>query len=630
MCGIFALFGVDNDFDPKDKKLIQNAFMKGRHRGPENSQFQEISDYLLFGFHRLAINGLDNISNQPIYKDGCFLICNGEIYNHKELENEFGYKMNTHSDCEVIIDLYKEYGFENMLNMIDGVFGMILFDKDLDTAFIARDPFGVRPLFIGFHNRIFENLDDFEETPYDNYPLKENKLLLGFASEMKQLTDFNFDKIQQIKPGTYTTLRYQYINKKQYDTRKLFLIRNFDEFEKPYFKLPTLRMNYLERTKNDIYKMMLRIGHSFFEAVKKRVWNTDRPIACLLSGGLDSSLVCAVVNYYLKLKGDKHRLETYSIGLDGSVDLQYAKKVADWINSNHTEIKVQETEFLDAIENVIYIIESYDTTTVRASVGNFLVSKYISEHSDAKVIFNGDGADELMGGYLYFHKAPNAIEFDMECKRLLENIHFFDVLRSDRSISSNGLEARTPFLDKNFVCDYLMLPPDIRMIKEGEMEKQFIREAVSLYWSDVLKMDNLIFPKEVLWRTKEAFSDGVSNQKRSWFQIIQEWVEKKEYLEFENFDGLYNEPTTLEQKYYRYIFNKFFTPKNSDNDYAKVIPYFWMPKWVNATDASARTLDVYKQKIKDDDGDHHGDHHEHHKDEHDDQHNEASTLDGVV
>ena len=302
------------------------------------------------------------------------------------------------------------------------------------------------------------------------------------------------------------------------------------------------------------------------ESVRKRLLS-DRPLACLLSGGLDSSLIASIVCSL----SDK-QIETFSIGLEGSPDLKYAKMVATHLNTKHHEIIVSEAEFLNAIPDVIRRIESYDTTTVRASVGNCLIGKYISENSEAKVIFNGDGADELMGGYLYFHKCDSALKFDNECRRLLENISSFDVLRSDRSISSWGLEPRTPFLDKSFVTFYLGLPLSLRF-KKGEIEKKLVRDAFDNTFSPFL-------PNEVLFRQKEAFSDGVSAETRSWYTIIQEHLDKPE------FQGLFTEKSELtkEQQYYKCIFDGLYPNKSS------VIPYYWMPKWSDTKDPSARTL----------------------------------------
>ena len=314
------------------------------------------------------------------------------------------------------------------------------------------------------------------------------------------------------------------------------------------------------------YKSLIK--GSLINAVKKRLLS-DRPIACLLSGGLDSSLITSIVVQLTKQKS-KTKIETFSIGLPGSTDLKYAKIVANYLGTKHHEILVTEDKFFDAIPEVVKIIESYDTTTVRASVGNYLVSKYISEHSKAKVIFNGDGSDELTGGYLYFHKAPNNLLFDYEVKTLLSNIHYFDVLRSDRSISSCGLEPRTPFLDKTFVSNYLSIPLIYRI--EKGMEKKLLRDSFQEF-----------LPTEVLYRTKEAFSDGVSGTERSWFEIIAERLKSID-IPILDFNNEYLTPRTKEQMYYRYLFEKEYSGRE------KIIPYFWMPKWSNTTDPSARTL----------------------------------------
>jgi asparagine synthase (glutamine-hydrolysing) len=309
-------------------------------------------------------------------------------------------------------------------------------------------------------------------------------------------------------------------------------------------------------------------------AVKKRVCGTtERPIACLLSGGLDSSLITALVNKYYTGK-----LETYSIGMSGSEDLKYAECVAKHLGTKHTSIVLTEDDFFNAIPEVITAIESYDTTTVRASVGNYLIGKYIAKHSNAKVIFNGDGSDELTGGYLYFHEAPNDFEFDKECKRLLTDIHAFDVLRSDKCISSHGLEPRTPFLDREFVNYYLNIPSSIRNNKnrygkkntgKKYIEKYFLRSLISTY-------DYFLLPEKVLWRRKEAFSDGVSGTNKSWFEVI------KDKLNAMNIEQPTNTLLTKEQCYYKSIF---------DHAYpycSQVVPYYWMPRFVEATDASAR------------------------------------------
>ena len=307
---------------------------------------------------------------------------------------------------------------------------------------------------------------------------------------------------------------------------------------------------------------------------------TERDIGCLLSGGLDSSLICALVNKYYE--GPK--LNTFSIGLVGSIDLEYAQDVSSHLKSKHHQIEVSQNEFLDAIETVIYNIESYDTTTVRASVGNYLVSKYISDNSDCKVIFNGDGSDEVCCGYVYLRNAPSPVDLQKENERLVEEIHYFDVLRSDRSISSNGLEARTPFLDKTFVKYYLSIPAELKLFDGAQrLEKYLLRKAFD---------DQGLLPDKVLWRRKCAFSDGVSSQNNSWHHIIQSFVDQKisdEEFQRESTKITHCTPQLKESYYYRKVFNSFF--ENHEN----LIPHFWMPKWSNTIDPSARELSGYKE-----------------------------------
>ena len=550
MCGIF---GILNHANPTIRYFREMEYQMnhGKNRGPEYSCLKDCHNKIFLGFHRLAINGLNPESHQPLEVDDCLLVCNGEIYNYKQMYSMINISPKTDSDCEIIIHLYKKYGFTHMLEMLDGVFAFILVDKSNNTTYIGRDIFGVRPLFIG-------NKD------------KE----IGFASEIKMLSP-HFENIEPFMPGTYSIYKQSYKN-------NIFWIPKIinNSYFNGYVVNNLNNDNIVEL--GDLQKLQnsycLKIKDALMNAVKKRVQNTDRPIACLLSGGLDSSLITSIVNHVRPNQNKK--LETYSIGLEGSEDLKYAKIVANYLGTNHHEIVVSEKTFLDAIPEVIEAIESYDTTTVRASVGNYLVSKYIKKHSKSKVIFNGDGSDEITGGYLYFHKAPDSIEFDKECKRLLKDLHYFDVLRSDRCIASHGLEARTPFLDKNFVTTYLSVPLELRNHNlQNNCEKYLLRKSFE---------NSGFLPNEVLYRTKEAFSDGVSKQTKSWYEIIQEHLEDKKINCYELHE--HNQPTTKEQYYYREIFNQ----KYPNSQY--VIPYFWMPKFVNATDSSARTLDIYKKK----------------------------------
>ena len=555
MCGIFSI--LNNHYD---KDLVKYNFNKGKKRGPEYSNIIDVNNVIL-GFHRLAINGYnDSNSNQPFNINNIHLICNGEIYNWKELYEIVNVKPHSKSDCEIIIHLYQKYGIKQTLQMLDGVFAFLLYDANNNKIFIARDTYGVRPLFI--------------KEDYQNNPVEEMSAIC-IASELKQLV--GLDKktnILQFTPGTYSV----------YDINELFTICSIKEevFSKPS-SFPTSFSNKF--SENEINDTCKNIRTSLINSVKKRVDNTQREIACLLSGGLDSSLIAALVNKYKKTDD---KLSTWSIGLPGSEDLKYARLVAEHINSDHHEIVVSEEHFLSFIETVIYEIESYDTTTVRASMGNWLISKYIAENSNCKVVFNGDGSDEVCGGYMYFHLAPDSIEFDKECRKLLNNIHLFDVLRSDRSISSHGLEARTPFLDKSFVETYLSINPNMRNhVFMGKCEKYLLRRAFS---------GNDLLPESVLWRTKEAFSDGVSSNTKSWFSILQEHIQKNVFKttsnnllnsqkKFYNF----NQPTTFEQLHYRMVFESYYQSQSH------LIPHFWMPNYTNATDASARTLDVYKK-----------------------------------
>ena len=437
--------------------------------------------------------------------------------------------------------------------MLDGVFSFILYDEKKNKLFVARDAFGVRPLYI------LANSGEISKNYHTGWL---NAHIIAFSSELKQLSDIYYHinnvteilTLKQFTPGTYMDFSLS-INNKWY---------LYDE--KRFFNYPLNNLSY-DHTEEYITPL---IYNFFTSAVKKRIETTERPIACLLSGGLDSSIVAAIVS-----KCYNKQLETYSIGLPGSEDLKYAKIVANYLGTKHTEIVVTEDDFFNAIPNVIYMIESYDTTTVRASVGNYLVAKYIAKNSNAKVIFNGDGSDELMGGYLYMNKSPNHIEFDKECKRLLSDIYLYDVLRSDRSISTNGLEPRTPFLDRKWVEFYLNISSQLRFESNKKQEKFLFRKAFQ---------NCKLLPDEILWRRKEAFSDGVSSLQKSWYEIINH---KVNMINVPTSNYFHNSPKTNEQRYYRELFETYYKNLNYN------IPYFWMPKYIDATDASARTLSIY-------------------------------------
>jgi len=581
MCGIFALLNHEQKY--RDK-FVQYQFEKGKARGPENSVLQKVGCKITFGFHRLAINGLNDESNQPLVKGDITLICNGEIYNYRELyalmsTDDSTVIPKTQSDCEVILWLYERYGIEHTLQMLDGVFAFALLDQRYQLGepalYLARDPYGVRPLY--------EMHQFAPDTP-------DKERTIGFASELKMLSGFASVGIPRIQhtithfqPATYS--KYVFSDKvcSEWRASQQNVVYHRTSFS-----------NIYARGAEDETHIIKGIRQHLIRAVEKRCSTTERPIACLLSGGLDSSLIAALVNDYHR-RQNLPTLETYSIGLAESTDLKYARMVAEHLGTKHTEVVLTEQEFCDAIPEIVTAIESYDTTTVRASIGNYLLGKYIASHSEAKVIFNGDGSDELLGGYLYLRMAPDAIEFDRECRRLLRDIHAFDVLRSDKSISSHGLEPRTPFLDREWTQFVLSIPPDIRLGR-GKPEKYLLRRAFNYR----PYAEKALLPNEVLWRRKEAFSDGVSGHERSLYQILQDYCASKapplsnhrSYREIAKKSEMVtmnsiNLPETAEQYVYRTAFECCYPGQG------EVVPYFWMPKYVDAKDASARTLEVY-------------------------------------
>lgn len=610
MCGIFALLNNTSTFTPA---VVEQQFQKGKRRGPEFSKLSQVGIKIMMGFHRLAINGLNKESNQPLIDGDVILICNGEIYNYRELYKYANIQPKTQSDCEIIIHLYKKYGIDHTLQLLDGVFTFILLDNngqsDSFKLYIARDPYGVRPLYMLKPKKI----------------IGTSEPIVGIASELKvlyefyrQLTEGDSTKkkpkkkandstmeysLEPFLPGSYSTYT---ISSKEFDSWNV---------EKECYRYHSTGFNsimYHTTPQYNTDEIIQNIQRYLIRAVEKRCSATDRPIACLLSGGLDSSIIAGLVRQH-HITHNLPKLETYSIGLEGSEDLKYARMVANHLGTNHTEIVLSENDFLNAIPEVICAIESYDTTSVRASIGNYLIGKHIAAHSNAKVIFNGDGADELLGGYLYMYLAPDSIEFDKEVRRLLYDIHLYDVLRSDKCISSHGLEPRTPYLDRAFVQYYLSIPPQVRFHTRNEhCEKYWMRAA---FTNDYYKTSTggSLLPDEVLWRTKEAFSDGVSSKSRSLYQIIQDHCNTQFLkdnitkiagigLTSEIFslvsetDPVMNKignhliPKTAEQYYYRKIFEQNY------KGMGHMIPYFWMPKYANnIVDPSARTLEIYTE-----------------------------------
>lgn len=566
MCGIFGLLNADKYSDSLPDEMIENEFYKGQMRGPEHSSILFLSNnQIIQGFHRLAINGLNTASNQPLNFENCSLICNGEIYNYKQLYELMGVTPNTQSDCEVIIHLYIRYGIETALRMLDGVFSFILLHED--NVYVARDPYGVRPLYMHLTN---------------NYDSPNNLIpLYGFASDAKQLTfltNVTGQSLQYFPPGKYCHLRKRLHYNLDMDNSCTIWkdkLGSMVQFYRYHIPSPTHTLISSDSDNTEYYRCLKNIAVKLEDAVRKRYLTTERPIACLLSGGLDSSLICALVCKIAMENGkDPSTIETYSIGMRGSEDLRYAKIVAKYLNTTHTEILVTESDMISYINHVIVDFATYDVTTIRAGLGNYMIGEYISKHSKAKVVFNGDGSDEVCGGYLYMSSCPNSLEYDIETRRLLQDIHMFDVLRSDKGISSHGLEPRTPFLDKAFVDTYLSIPIEFRdHNRSGKMEKYLLRSAFET---------QALLPSEILWRKKEAFSDGVTNKGRSLYQIIQDRVDTV----YKVGGGLSKKEK--EKEYYKDLFS--LTYSNQD----ALTPYYWMPKFIQSDDPSARTLTTYK------------------------------------
>ena len=516
MCGIFSYLG--NKYT--DVELV-NYLNKISHRGPDSTNYNRINEKLFFGFHRLAINGLDPQSDQPFIDDGIYLICNGEIFNYKDLIKKFNFEdvYKTKSDCEIIIHLYKKHGIDATCRLIDGEFAFVLYDSIKDVIYIARDQLGVRSLFWSWN-------DDYSE--------------LSVCSELKGLPIIK--NVEQFPTACY------------WSSETKCILKYYD---------------FVSKINNDSEDIIIdNIRTLFTEAVEKRLMS-DRKLACLLSGGLDSTTVSAIV----ASKYEPYTLSTYSIGLKGSVDLYYAQIAAEYFKTNHTTIELTEEEFLNAIDKTIKQIESYDTTSVRASVGNYLVSLYIKENSNDTVIFCGDVSDEIFASYRGFYYANSDLEFYSENIKMLENIQYFDILRSDKSISGAGLEARVPFSDPKFIKYCMSISPEHKRFSKERIEKYLFRKA----------FEHLL-PKELAWRVKTAFSDGVSNSEKPWYMIIKEYMDNKysdeEFILLSN-KYIHNKPYDKESLYYREIYESYYL------NTSHLIPYFWKQPFIKEEDPSA-------------------------------------------
>lgn len=506
MCGIVCAFELKESVEVLRPQVLKMS-KKIRHRGPDWSGIFDNNNAIM-AHERLAI--VDPISGkQPIYsKDkNLVLAANGEIYNHLSLRKELNkdYEFQTQSDCEIILALYQEKGAE-FLNDLNGIFAFALYDIEKDEYLIARDHMGIIPLYMGWDkNGTF-------------YVASELKALEGICS-----------KIELFPPG-------HYLSSKEGEL-KTWYTRDWKDY----------------KTVKDNETSIQEIRQALDEAVKRQLMS-DVPYGVLLSGGLDSSITSALAKKYADKRietGDREnawypRLHSFAVGLEGSPDLAAAKKVARHLDTVHHEIKFSIQEGIDAIKDVIYHLETYDITTIRASTPMFLMARAIKALG-IKMVLSGEGSDELFGGYLYFHKAPNAQEFHEETVRKLEKLHQYDCLRANKSLAAWGIEGRVPFLDKEFMDVAMRINPKDKMINGERMEKWVLRKA----FEDML-------PKSVVWRQKEQFSDGVGY---SWIDTLKEMVNDKiSDHQFENAHHRFpiQTPTSKEEFYYRSIFEEHF------------------------------------------------------------------------
>lgn len=506
MCGIVCAFDLKEKSEVLRPQLLEMS-AKIRHRGPDWSGIYS-SDNAILAHERLAI--VDPASGkQPLFSADKQLIlaANGEIYNHRELRKQFegSYQFQTASDCEVILALYKEKGV-HFLDELNGIFGFAIYDEASDEYFVARDHMGIIPLYMGW---------DQHGTFY-------------VASELKALEGV-CTKIELFPPGHY--------------------LSSTDGELKQWYSRDWMEYDTVKENQTSIDEV-----REALEAAVHRQLMSDVPYGVLLSGGLDSSVTSAIAKKYAEKRiesGDTKeawwpQLHSFSVGLEGSPDLAAARKVADHIGTVHHEIKFTIQEGLDAIKDVIYKLETYDITTIRASTPMYLMARVIKSMG-VKMVLSGEGADELFGGYLYFHKAPNAEEFHKETVRKLDKLHMYDCLRANKSLAAWGIEGRVPFLDKEFMDVAMRINPKDKMINGERMEKWVIRKAFESY-----------LPESVAWRQKEQFSDGVGY---SWIDTLKDIVNiavTDEQLENAHFKFPIQTPTTKEEFFYRSIFAEHF------------------------------------------------------------------------
>lgn len=521
MCSIMGYCSRNAALD-----IFWEGFKKTISRGPDDTRIVETGDGIL-GFHRLAIMGLTPSGMQPFKLDSSYAVCNGEIYGFEKIKEKLSekYTFESESDCEILLPMYKEYGTE-MFQMLDAEFACVIYDGETREFIAARDPIGIRPLYYG----------------YD----EEGAII--FASEPKNLVGLT-DKIMPFPPGHY------------YKDGQFICYCDLAKVE--------------EVCQDELETVCKNIHDKLTVGVEKRLI-ADAKVGFLLSGGLDSSLVCAIA-----AKKSREPIKTFAIGMsEDAIDLKYAKQTADYIGSDHTEIYMTSDEVLGSLETVIQMLGTYDITTIRASMGMYLVCKAIHEQTDIRVLLTGEISDELFG-YKYTDFAPNAKAFQEESQKRIRELHMYDVLRADRCISVNSLEARVPFGDLDFVKYVMAVDPELKINTYGK-GKYLLRHAFER---------GGYLPNEILWREKAAFSDAVGH---SMVDYLKEYAESKftdEEFEKNSKKYTYARPFTKESLLYREIFEKYYPGQ------AEMIVDFWMPnkEWegCDVNDPSARVLSNY-------------------------------------
>ncbi|TCJ98505.1 asparagine synthase (glutamine-hydrolysing) [Volucribacter psittacicida] len=522
MCGF--IFSSSSETSEQFKRGYDALF----HRGPDHQSL--VSDQSgIWGFHRLSIMDLSNNGNQPFEHEGVRLLCNGEIYNYPQLKTMLasGYQFHSGSDCEVLIPLYQRLGIEMMMKMLDGEFAIVLWDSQSGDIMAGRDPMGIRPMFYGYDKQTGG---------------------IAFASEAKGLVPFCRD-VQPFPPGHYYA-QGQFVCYNDLADPKRIVEQDVD----------TIAINLREKLE---------------AAVLKRL-NSDAPLGFLLSGGLDSSLVCAIAQRH----SDKP-IKTFAVGMDTDpIDLKYAKEVADYLGTEHTEVIMTKDEVLSSLEKVIWHLETWDITTIRASMGMYLVCKYIRENTDLKVLLTGEVSDEIFG-YKYTDFAPSAMAFQQEAQKRIRELYMYDVLRADRCLAANSLEARVPFSDTDFV-DYAMSINPERKMNVYNKGKYLLRRAFE-------GLDYL--PDSILYREKAAFSDAVGHSMVDHLKAYAESKYSDQDLAQAKQKYPHGTPFTKESLLYRDIFEQFYPGQSH------WIKDFWMPnkEWegCNVDDPSARVLGNY-------------------------------------